>query len=128
MKDYNLEKRKNNSEIYHNYSTVERVERVETTNFIYPHHYKEWQESAIAPEIIEANLRTVAPCGDPWDMGEAPEIYYFLFPDDLDRRNDGRLTTPALRKYETRLKQIEGNSYLRDGGWWSQGFDLLTGM
>jgi hypothetical protein len=89
------------------------------------HHRQEWQESAIAPEIIEVNLRTIPPSsGNAWDMGEPPEIYDFLFPhDDLDRRNDGRLTSGGLRKYENRIAA----NYVASGGWLAQGFDLITG-
>ena len=89
------------------------------------HHRKEWERSAIAPEIIEANLHSVEPfIPTPYDEGdELPEALYLLNLEaditNADRRNDGRLTDKEMRRFY--------GKHLTDGGWWSQGFDLITG-
>lgn len=84
-------------------------------NFIYPHHRQEWQESAIAPSLIEANLRSlkVEPYGA---RDEALEFLYDL--DEIKRDNTGRVSGAFLRKH----------NYLNDGGWVSCGFNLHTGQ
>lgn len=71
-------------------------------------HYKEWQGSGIAPEMIAANVRSLS--------GMAP-YEYLLYADDVPRRNDGRLTEGILKRY----------GHIEQGGWWVNGIDPSTG-
>jgi hypothetical protein len=71
-------------------------------------HCREWQGSGIAPEMIAANLRSLA--------GTAP-YEYLLYGDDIPRRNDGRLTEGILKRY----------AHIEHGGWWVNGVDPSTG-
>jgi hypothetical protein len=71
-----------------------------------PHHYQELLSSAIDPEIISLNFKSLG--------GSAAADY--LLP-ELDRRNDGRLRDADLKKYR----------YLEAGGWWCSGIDITTG-
>jgi len=91
---------------------------------IFPHHRQEWEASAIAPELIELNLRTIPAHQEalnPWEEEDIPEAYYLLYPksDDTDRQNTGRVRDKELRRI--RSPHIVG------GGWFSSGYDLRTG-
>jgi hypothetical protein len=70
-------------------------------------HYDEWLASAIDPEIINLNLRSL------W--GTTPYDYLLSSP-KISRRNDGRLRDGDLRKYR----------HIEHGGWWCSGVDPLN--
>lgn len=53
-------------------------------------HQQEWADSAIAPNLISLNLRSV----------DGEEAYDHLIYNIADRRNDGRLRDAALNAYE----------------------------
>lgn len=95
------------------------------SQYILEDHRKEWEEgSAIAPELIEANLKSIAPHQEalnPWEEEDIPESYYILYPlaDEDDRRNDGRIRNPDLKRIRS--------PHVAGGGWYSNGFNLLTG-
>lgn len=73
-----------------------------------PHHRQEWLDSGVHPDIIDLNVKTL----------EGDSAYdAILYSDELDRRNDGRLTNKYLRQY----------NHLADGGWLCSGVDPLTG-
>ncbi|MEM8779014.1 MAG: plasmid replication protein, CyRepA1 family, partial [Cyanobacteria bacterium P01_G01_bin.49] len=80
-----------------------------TTNNINQAHWNEWVNgSAVDPDIVSLNVRSLS--------GTTPHEY-LLYSDKLDRRNNGRLSTRYLRRYQ----------HLEDGGWWCSGVDLLAG-
>ncbi|MEA5551785.1 plasmid replication protein, CyRepA1 family [Anabaena cylindrica UHCC 0172] len=70
-------------------------------------HRDEWLESAIDPEIISLNLRSL------W--GTTP-YEYLLYSPKISRRNDGRLRDGDLKKYR----------HIELGGWWCNGVDPLN--
>ncbi|AFZ57637.1 plasmid replication protein, CyRepA1 family (plasmid) [Anabaena sp. PCC 7938] len=72
-----------------------------------PAHRDEWLASAIDPEIIDLNLRSL------W--GTTP-YEYLLYSINISRRNDGRLRDGDLRKYR----------HIENGGWWCNGVDPLN--
>ncbi|NJN48663.1 MAG: DUF3854 domain-containing protein, partial [Alkalinema sp. RL_2_19] len=76
-------------------------------NQIAPHHWQEWLDSSINPELIRANLLSLD--------GAAP-YEYLCYADSLPRTNSGRLTTTLLRRY----------THIEHGGWWCQGLDPLN--
>ncbi|WP_206817895.1 plasmid replication protein, CyRepA1 family, partial [Chroococcus sp. FPU101] len=76
---------------------------------IHRHHYQEFLLSAIAPELIELNFKSLS-------GNEAYEHLLYGLPDD-ERRNDGRLRDNWLKRY----------SHLNDGGWWCGTIDPITG-
>jgi hypothetical protein len=80
-------------------------------NQICQEHSREFNKSAISPELAALNFTSI-PEGD-----EAYE--YLLYSEKLqhDRRNDGRLRDGMLRRY----------SHLIGGGWWCAGIDLING-
>jgi len=97
-----------------------------TENFIATEHYREWQESGIAPEQTEAVLISIPPYKEPetpWEMDgdELPQAFHLLDPDGstLEYRNDGRLTASSLKKVKA--------EFLVDGGWTVRNIDLETG-
>ena len=70
-----------------------------------PQHWQEWVNSGIAPEIIEANLKSL------------DNAYgWLLYGDQLPRRNDGRLSQGILTQYR----------HLEQGGWYCSGLDAIT--
>jgi Domain of unknown function (DUF3854) len=71
-------------------------------------HLLEWRESGVDDRLIDLNVLSLA--------GSSPSEY-LLYSDRLPRRNDGRLRTDILRRYE----------HTEQGGWWCSGVDLLTG-
>jgi Domain of unknown function (DUF3854) len=75
---------------------------------IHRHHYQEFQESAIAPEVIELNFLSLS--------GTSP-YEYLLYSDELPRRNTGRLSDGYLKRYE----------HLEEGGWYCGTIDPLSG-
>lgn len=72
-----------------------------------PAHRDEWLESAIDPEIIGLNLRSLS--------GTTP-YEYLLYSLKISRRNDGRLRDGDLKKYR----------HIEHGGWWCNGVDPLN--
>ncbi|MBN3893848.1 MAG: DUF3854 domain-containing protein [Nostoc sp. NOS(2021)] len=71
-------------------------------------HYQEWCQSAIDPEIVGLNFKSLS----------GNEVFeYLLYSDKISRRNDGRLRDGDMRRYD----------HLADGGWWCGGVDILTG-
>ncbi|AFZ28286.1 DNA/RNA helicase, superfamily II (plasmid) [Cylindrospermum stagnale PCC 7417] len=70
-------------------------------------HWDEWLSSAIDPELITANLRSL------W--GTTP-YEYLLYSPKISRRNDGRLRDGDLRNYR----------HIEHGGWWCNGIDPLN--
>ncbi|MGM3309793.1 plasmid replication protein, CyRepA1 family [Anabaena sp. WFMT] len=78
-----------------------------STPEIDPAHRDEWLESAIDPEIIGLNLRSL------WGL---TPYEYLLYSSQISRRNDGRLRDGDLRKYR----------HIEHGGWWCNGVDPLN--
>jgi len=70
-------------------------------------HRDEWLASAIDPEIIALNLRSLS--------GTTP-YEYLLYSLNISRRNDGRLRDGDLKKYR----------HIEHGGWWCNGVDPLN--
>jgi hypothetical protein len=71
-------------------------------------HWKEWEASAVAPELIAINLLSLD--------GQAPFECLF-YSDQIKRLNTGRLPGWILKKY----------AHIEQGGWWASGVDSLTG-
>ncbi len=72
-------------------------------------HFTEWVHgSGVDPQIVGLNVRSLS--------GTNPHEH-LLYSDKLPRRNDGRLATGYLRRYE----------HWELGGWYCNGTDLLTG-
>jgi Domain of unknown function (DUF3854) len=69
-----------------------------------PSHADDWLSSAVLPEIIEANVRSLSGA-TPYD--------YLLYSDRIERRNDGRVVDWVLRRYQ----------HLEQGGWWCNGIN-----
>jgi hypothetical protein len=77
-------------------------------NRVKPHHYQEWCDSGVHPDIIRLNVKSL----------ESDSAYdAILYGDDLPRRNDGRLTESILRRY----------AHLEYGGWFCNGINPLSG-
>jgi Domain of unknown function (DUF3854) len=68
----------------------------------------EWRDSGVDAELVALNVTSLA--------GLSPSEY-LLYSQELPRRNDGRVRTSILRRYE----------HTNQGGWWCSGIDLLTG-
>lgn len=75
---------------------------------ILPKHFQEWRQSAVDPDIIQANVTSL-------DGDAAIERLIYALPDS-ERRNDGRIRDKWLRKYR----------HVEQGGWWCSGIDLLA--
>lgn len=73
-----------------------------------PHHFEEWLNSGVDPELIELNVRSL-------DGFAAIESLIYALP-NAERRNDGRIRDKWLKKYK----------HVEKGGWWCSGVDLLT--
>ena len=84
---------------------------------IHPNHYTEWLSSKIDPSIIELNLKS---WGNPYDLkpGELDPFDLFLYSEQLDRRNDGRVANWLLKSYD----------FLTQGGWWVGTLNPITGL
>jgi hypothetical protein len=74
---------------------------------IAPHHWQEWLDSGINPQLIRANLLSLD--------GQVP-YEYLCYADSLPRTNSGRLTASLLRRYV----------HTESGGWWCHGLDPLA--
>jgi hypothetical protein len=76
------------------------------SNSIQQKHFEEWISSAVDPQIVKLNVRSL----------EGDAIYdYLIYSEEVDRRNDGRLVDWILKKYRL----------LEAGGWWVSGVDPL---
>ena len=68
----------------------------------------EWTNSCVDDQLIHLNVVPL----------EGTRPYEFLFYSNaIPRRNDGRVTSQILKRYE----------HIEEGGWWCSGIDLLTG-
>ncbi|MDJ0553645.1 MAG: DUF3854 domain-containing protein [Microcoleaceae cyanobacterium MO_207.B10] len=75
-----------------------------------PHinYFQEWTNSCVDDQLIHLNVVPLE--------GQRP--YEFLFYSDaIPRRNDGRVTSEILKRYQ----------HIEEGGWWCSGIDLLSG-
>jgi hypothetical protein len=68
----------------------------------------EWKASGVDPQLTQLNVIPLA--------GHHP-LNYLLSANTLSRRNDGRLSSSLLRRY----------NHVYAGGWWCSGIDILTG-
>ena len=73
---------------------------------IQPHHWQEWLGSGVDPELIAANVLS---------LDDRQAYDYLCYSDQLDRRNDGRLSDRWLKRY----------LHTEQGGWWCAGIDPL---
>ncbi|MGF1493306.1 MAG: plasmid replication protein, CyRepA1 family [Microcoleaceae cyanobacterium] len=71
-------------------------------------HLAEWNASCVDPQLT---LLNVTP------LEKDRPLNYLLYADTLPRRNDGRVSSSVLNRYQ----------HVFDGGWWCSGVDLLTG-
>lgn len=71
-------------------------------------HLQEWGAACVDDQLTLLNVTPLE--------GYCPSDY-LLYSDALPRRNDGRISTPYLKRYE----------HTQQGGWWCSGIDLLTG-
>jgi hypothetical protein len=69
-------------------------------------HWSEWHDSAVDPDIIRLNVRS---------MGGSSPYDYLCYSSLLPRTNTGRLATWVLRRY----------THTERGGWWCDGLDPL---
>ncbi|MEM7758429.1 MAG: plasmid replication protein, CyRepA1 family [Cyanobacteria bacterium P01_A01_bin.40] len=74
-------------------------------NAIQPNHFQEWQQSAVDPELIALNVKSLS--------GEEVYDYLLYGLPRHERRNDGRLRDRLLKRYQ----------HLEHGGWWISGLD-----
>ena len=71
-------------------------------------YFREWTNSCVDDQLIHLNVIPLE--------GQRP--YEFLFYSDaIPRRNDGRVTSEILKRYQ----------HIEEGGWWCSGIDLLSG-
>ncbi|MCP6760064.1 MAG: DUF3854 domain-containing protein [Fischerella sp. CENA71] len=70
-------------------------------------HLTEWLSSAVDPELIHLNVKSLS--------GTAA-YDYLLYSPNIKRRNDGRLRDGDLIKYR----------HIENGGWWCSGVDPLN--
>lgn len=68
----------------------------------------EWQKSGVDEQLTRLNVNAL-------EGSIAQE--YLLYSDELPRRNDGRVSSYILKRYQ----------HTQEGGWWCSGVDLLTG-
>ncbi|MGB3405199.1 MAG: plasmid replication protein, CyRepA1 family [Microcoleaceae cyanobacterium] len=68
----------------------------------------EWKASGVDPQLTQLNVTPLA--------GYHP-LNYLLSANTLSRRNDGRLSSTLLHRY----------NHVYAGGWWCSGIDILTG-
>ncbi len=69
-------------------------------------HWLEWLDSAVDPDIIRLNVRS---------MGGSSPYDYLCYSDRLPRTNTGRLAAWVIRRY----------THTERGGWWCSGLDPL---
>ncbi len=69
----------------------------------------EWTNSGVDRQLTKLNVTPLE--------GQGPYQYLF-YSQDIPRRNDGRVKSQMLKKYQ----------HLEDGGWWCSGVDILTGQ
>ena len=68
----------------------------------------EWDASGVDPQLTQLNVIPLA--------GYRP-LNYLLSANTLPRRNDGRVSSALLKRY----------NHVYAGGWWCSGIDILTG-
>ena len=68
----------------------------------------EWKASGVDPQLTQLNVTPLT--------GHHP-LNYLLSANTLSRRNDGRLSSSLLKRY----------NHVYAGGWWCSGVDILTG-
>ncbi|MGB7521852.1 MAG: plasmid replication protein, CyRepA1 family, partial [Spirulinaceae cyanobacterium] len=71
-------------------------------------HLQEWSASCVDDQLTRLNVISLE--------GAQPYDYLF-YSEAIPRRNDGRVSTQFLKRYE----------HTEEGGWWCSGIDLLTG-
>ncbi len=71
-------------------------------------HLQEWSASCVDDQLTRLNVIPLE--------GAQPYDYLF-YSETIPRRNDGRVSTQFLKRYE----------HTEEGGWWCSGIDLLTG-
>lgn len=71
-------------------------------------HLQEWGNSCVDDQLTSLNV-TPLNGQDPYN--------YLLYSDTIPRRNDGRVKSHILKRYQ----------HIEQGGWWCSGIDLLTG-
>ena len=71
-------------------------------------YLQEWEQSCVDDQLTRMNVISL--------QGNDP-LEYLLYSDTLPRRNDGRVGSQILKRYE----------HTEKGGWWCSGIDLLTG-
>lgn len=76
-----------------------------TLEHVEPHHWQEWLNSGVDPEIIAANIISLSD-EQPYDR--------LLYSAQIPRRNDGRVVDWVLRRYR----------HVEKGGWWCAGEDV----
>lgn len=75
-------------------------------DYIYPRHWLEWLDSAVDPDIIRLNVRSL----------EGQRLHeYLCYSEKVPRTNTGRLATWVIRRY----------THTERGGWWCSGLDPL---
>ncbi|WP_144052160.1 plasmid replication protein, CyRepA1 family [Gloeocapsa sp. PCC 73106] len=71
-------------------------------------YFQEWAASGVDEAVTRLNVVSLE--------GRSP-LDYLLYSEELSRRNDGRVESNVLRRYE----------HTEAGGWWCSGINLLTG-
>ncbi len=71
-------------------------------------HLQEWSASCVDDQLTRLNVIPLE--------GAQPYDYLF-YSEAIPRRNDGRVSTQFLKRYE----------HTEEGGWWCSGIDILTG-
>jgi archaellum biogenesis ATPase FlaH len=71
-------------------------------------YLEEWEASGVDPQLTQLNVTPLA--------GHRP-LNYLLSAHTLSRRNDGRVSSYWLNRY----------NHVYSGGWWCSGVDILTG-
>ncbi|MGL5082537.1 MAG: plasmid replication protein, CyRepA1 family [Microcoleaceae cyanobacterium] len=71
-------------------------------------HLIEWNASCVDQQLTLLNVTALE--------GDRP-LNYLLYANTLPRRNDGRISSSVLTRYQ----------HVFDGGWWCSGVDVLTG-
>ncbi len=69
-------------------------------------HWSEWLDSAVDPDIIRLNVRS---------LGGSSPYDYLCYGDRVPRTNTGRLAAWVIRRY----------THIERGGWWCSGLDPL---
>lgn len=88
---------------------TDTISTYERPLYINHSHWQEWTEkSGIDPELTALAIVS---------LHDDQAYDRLIYSPDIDRRNDGRITSRWLETYR----------HTRDGGWWFSGIDILTG-